>query len=168
MKKWMVRRMNYRDDQGEPIPGRRVPVLQESGGAFSTTGDAQIVCGSKGERLSPLCLPTKIEPCGVHAYFECKPYQYVIRVHWEAEWPTVFKTSIFRIFDIGSSNGGNFTEILVEQLLTNKRFVWKEACALYPSLPKEMQFLDFALLAAFRKSICYLCPTVYYGKMVPK
>ncbi len=163
MKKWMVRRMNYRDDQGEPIPGRRVPVLQESGGAFSTTGDAQIVCGSKGERLSPLLLPRAPKPCGVHAYFECKPYQYVIRTRWE-ETPSVFKTSIDQVYDIGISNGGNFTEILVEQLLTNKRFVWKEGCTLYPSLPRELQVLDFALPAAFRKSLYYLCATVHYAE----
>lgn len=167
MKKWMVRRMNYRDDQGEAIPGRRVPVLQESGGAFSTTGDAQIVCGSMGERLSPLCLPTKIEPCGVHAFFECKPYQYVIRAHWE-EMPSVFKTSVFQVYDIGASNGGNFTEILVEQLLINKRFVWKEGCSVYPSLPYDLRFTELPLLAAFRKSLDYICTTVHYGRMVLK
>jgi hypothetical protein len=162
MKKWMVRRMNYRDDQREPIPGRRVPVLQESGGAFSTTGDAQIVCGSKGERLSPLLLPGASKPCGVHAYFECKPYQYVIRVHWEAEWPTVFKTSIFRIFDIGSSNGGNFTEVPSECLVTNKRFVWREDCLPYPELEKDLDILETPLLIAFRKSRDFLCHSAYY------
>lgn len=124
------------------------PVMWESGGGMSNSGDATIIAGSKGERLAPLFVKIHGSLSNAnHALFVIRIGYYVIKTDQEA-------VLIYRILDdMPLKEGENYYTLPAERVSEFSRGEWDK---IPPDELKE------AIEAAESKATCYHCRTPHY------
>jgi len=128
-------------------------VLWESGGGYSNTGSAQIVCGLKGQKLIPIYICRRGSlACSRHAKFVVYPRQGMVVVYVSHHR----KDFIVRIDKV------SFTEsflVDVERLWYGKEL---DKSNIEDQIPTKLdRYLD-AVKAAMNKATCYHCREPHY------
>ncbi|MHA1325543.1 MAG: hypothetical protein ACTSRL_22340 [Candidatus Helarchaeota archaeon] len=133
-------------------------ILWESGGGYSNTGSAQIICGLKGEPLKPSYIRTRgHRACAEHAKFSIWPGNKFIKVY-ASQWRGDYKVVISEI---------SFSE---DDFVITEVVLW-EADELHKGdieeiLPVKLDRYMAAVKAAMSKAFCYHCRTPHYIKEV--
>lgn len=123
-------------------------VVHESGGAFSSSGEAQIVCGSTGERLRPVRILHSIN--GNHASFPVASGMHIIRASWDAS--RVFEKYQVEVFRLDTREDSFFPEKILEE---NLKRAWA-------TKRKRLEYLAPAIRACLQKSMSFLCNNPFY------
>ncbi|MFB6225563.1 MAG: hypothetical protein ABEI13_03860 [Candidatus Paceibacteria bacterium] len=84
------------------VTKRGLPALWESGGGFSNTGNATIICGKKGEAIRPVYIRRKGQrACSHHALIAIKSGYHVIKArHHNGD----FDIDIYRVENIDTES----------------------------------------------------------------
>jgi DNA-directed RNA polymerase subunit RPC12/RpoP len=118
------------------------PALWEQGGGSTNTGEAQLITGSRGEKLRPVYVRTKGHRAnGQHALFIVQPGYYIVSVwYWNKQNPP-FSVRAYRIEKIIEFDG---------KLLA------------IAAKSSEKPELREAINAAMDKARCYHCRSPHY------
>lgn len=120
------------------------PAVWERGGGYSNTGTAQVVCGSRGERLPATYIRTKGSlACSEHALVRVKEDDYVLHATHHRE---DFTIRVVRI--VGLEGDGLF-----EDVATFNEGEW------HPVIP---DVVEEAVRAVKAKATCYHCREPHY------
>ena len=121
------------------------PALWERGGGYSNTGVAQIICGERGEPLSPIYVRRRGHLAnGSHALFVIRPGYHVIQADHHRE---DFYIKVLSVVEIEGD------EAICNLVSLYSEGEWE------PPLPN---YLTAAVKAAVEKATCYHCRSPHY------
>ena len=132
--------------------------LCESGGGSTNTGKATIICGRNGEKLCPIW--TGSHANGTHAIFPVhsdREYHLITARRWTKQGG-VYEIKVYRLSNRHRwhDNDGKETWRMDATLITSRLDgEWTSP------LP---EYLEAAVQAAEKKSTCYHCRCMHYGK----
>lgn len=122
-----------------------LPVIVEDGGGVTSSGDAIIVAGENGERLTPLFIP-KGRWGSAHALFVARPGMFIVRAEWNREGERV---EGFRIEGVKKDGETEFLRLV-------PKWGWENGDG---DIPDEFQK---AADAAIEKAHCFHCREAHY------
>jgi ribosomal protein S27AE len=130
---------------------KKGPALWEQGGGYTNTGEAQVIAGSRGEKLKPIYVKTRGHRAnGQHALFIVQLGYHVIRVgYWNKQDPP-YSITVYQIQNI------------IEFMENPDKPEDKKLLALAHAVSSS-DFLQPAIDAAIAKARCYHCREPHYA-----
>ena len=125
--------------------------MWETGGSSTNSGDATIIAGPRGEKLTPIYVPRDGYMTGRHALFIVEPGCHVIEAFYEHP---ELETYVYRIDTIDKDDKGDYIAT-VSQLYYFKNGEWDHDAP---------EYLAEAIVAAEEKSMCFHCREAHYAR----
>jgi hypothetical protein len=126
------------------------PAMWETGGGSTNSGDAVIIAGPRGERLTSVYVPTDGYMTGKHALFAVEVGCHVIEAFYEHPELEIF---VYRIEDIEKDNGDYIATMIPLYFFRDGK--WDH---------EAPEWLADAIVAAEEKSMCFHCREPHYAR----